>query len=153
MFLLMKCHTPPGIDEPDYALVNLDIGLVGYITKKLALAKDLRQKDSFFSNLSYFDMSPQFMNIGPNEIEAIGKILGKENYDEFQFDSAMHKGWMLLPDGFEPESIVRMSFAELVVMHDVFYWSGSLKHGGMADFVETVNIHDHQFKEWVKEHF
>ncbi|MHA2279684.1 MAG: hypothetical protein ACXAC5_02155 [Promethearchaeota archaeon] len=154
MQVLVKCWTPEFIDDPTHVVIDVTKTLAQYIWERMELAKRLKALDQHFLGLRYDDYSPEFMDFGPNDLEAIcGMMDGSDGgeYGEEDFDSAMEAGCLILPRKFEPAVPTSMRPCSLQISDTDFQWIAYHKHGGAESRAETYSCTEKDLNDWAAE--
>lgn len=121
MKLVCQCSGTMGMDDYAYAVIYLSDPVIDWLLKKMDLAKQIKQNESSFYGLEFFDYQASYYST----LELPEDLDGEE--------------FLKLDDTFEPGRSERpIATPTVVVTDDTVIWHGSPKHS--SGHFETATL-------------
>jgi len=146
MHIIVKCWTPEWYDSVSHAIIEVDIGLIEMLAKRISFANKLRQEDSEFMGLQYDRYDPYFVDISEEDVGMTDK----------QWCDLSDGAWLVVPPeilenhewntshgkALEPVNVRPCMLMVMAGDDDLghVYWYGYDKHGGSGCRAETYSI-------------
>ncbi len=164
--VLVSCRAPDG-DPATHALIKVNAKLIRYLAKRMLDAHNLNGHYDDFMGLVFDDYTPEFLDFGPNDLDAVCILMTDPalgEYDEDDFDRDTEEGFIILPrfirtvvpdpsqalPEFVPENTSPMRPCLLYVYPDRVYWQGIPKYCDMYCPVETYSIMYDDIRKWAE---
>lgn len=134
MKLISIVTCPDGIDDCDYALIDLTPALAKLAVKRIAVLKEQNDRDLF--EMCFWDFQAQYFSPWTTEGEDCGDALA-ETVEQLPTAAG---DWMIAPDDFTvPESLVaRVECSRMVVRDDGIGFVAIVKH--TDSYVSTADL-------------
>ena len=145
ILVMRTCGVEDGIDDADFALVELDKNIIDSIRKCLTIAKRVKTEDDSFSTANFRDWNPTFISADTLRSLKLDLPSGWIDADNGNGENAVVDSKREVDALLNGKDTERMDYCCLTASEDSFWWTGNSKYAGSE--VTSVAIYEKDFNE------